>query len=68
MLPKKKKKREESAAAHWCFKVCSPYRAIDIIALEDNCAIYFFLPIKVNVFQMFLSLLEKKSNFLVVFD
>jgi hypothetical protein len=24
MLPKKNKKREESAAAHWCFKVCSP--------------------------------------------
>jgi hypothetical protein len=28
MLPKKKKKREESAAAHWCFKVCSPYDTI----------------------------------------
>jgi hypothetical protein len=25
MLPNKKKKREESAAAHWCFKVYSPY-------------------------------------------
>jgi hypothetical protein len=25
MLPMKKKKREESAAAHWCFKVYSPY-------------------------------------------
>jgi hypothetical protein len=28
MLPKKKKKREEKAAAHWCFKVCSPYSII----------------------------------------
>jgi hypothetical protein len=25
MLPVKKKKREESAAAHWFFKVYSPY-------------------------------------------
>jgi hypothetical protein len=37
MLPKKKKKIEESAAAHWCFKVCSPYRTVS----EHGHCIYF---------------------------
>jgi hypothetical protein len=28
---KKKGKREVSAAAHWCFKVCSPYSIISCV-------------------------------------
>jgi hypothetical protein len=24
-VAKEKEKKEENAAAHWCFKVCSPY-------------------------------------------
>jgi hypothetical protein len=46
MLPKKNKKREESAAAHWCFKVCSPCFTVwvaDFEAPAGRNAFYSFL-------------------------
>jgi hypothetical protein len=31
-----KEKREESAAAHWCFKVCSPNSKMIALCVSDS--------------------------------